>query len=307
MIPGIKVADKDGDDPIWLSPASPFYVSMFPSGLTKEEVENIQILDWVTFMKRTLRLDKEADVLYGEDPPDRILKFTEGTVGVELRQLTLEHVRRELAPLRDIGLKIQRSLSSQPDDYKHLLGKLVQLSTLEPKDLNVKELQSAIPEILELLKQDVGFVGEGFKFNSDGSFPKVFPESRRGFYGKIKSFVIQAYPDGISGSFQVSCSIQTQIRQSEALQAIKKAITDKDIAGNDVVLITCGLPDEKGYVCPLDNWLYQHLTENRAVIKEWIEFNEPTFIKNIIVRLWHTNGCMDLYRKKGIIIPWSKC
>jgi hypothetical protein len=61
------------------------------------------------------------------------------------------------------------------------------------------------------------------------------------------------------------------VRQTEARQLIAARVARKDKAGNDIVVVTCGLPDKSGYVCGADPWIFETLAEaasNASLVPE---------------------------------------
>lgn len=52
-------------------------------------------------------------------------------------------------------------------------------------------------------------------------------------------------------------------------------VAQKDRQGNDILLLTTGLPDSSGYICPLDQWLFAMLRDHglaRALVPQHIRF-----------------------------------
>lgn len=298
---GIKaIEEQNANDPIWIVPSSPLYISLYPNGLTKSQAEDLQILDWLSFIRGIAAIYSPVCIDVGGDPPDRLLTTPLGKLGVELRQLTLPRVRQELAPLRDYGQRLQARLQDEQNNFQHLVGKRLHITLIEAN--HTQNLDSNTQDLLKILVNDVGVVGEDVVINDDAGFPNQWPKTHRGFYGKIGQFMAQVYADGIPGDLLVSCAAQTQVRFSEAVNALSQAISEKDISGNDVILITCGLPDVRGFQCPLDQWLYNHIECNRSQITSTIQ---PKNVKSVILRLWNSHKVMELYRHQGLTMPWK--
>ena len=79
---------------------------------------------------------------------------------------------------------------------------------------------------------------------------------------------------GVPGAFTIGATTPAQIRRSEALLAVQERVAAKDLAGTDLLIMTCGLPNEFGYMCPLDQWLFQHLRD-RSIQKQPSHFERP--------------------------------
>ena len=53
-----------------------------------------------------------------------------------------------------------------------------------------------------------------------------------------------------------------ETERAEILAALTKRIAAKDNPPNDLLLISCGLPDRAGYVCGLDRFMFKLIAEN---------------------------------------------
>lgn len=297
------IENGNESDPGWFVPAFPFYMSLFPEGLTKDQWEDLQVFDWLNYMTLTSRIESPVEIALGNDPPDRLLIKHKQSYGLELRQLTLFSIRKELAPVRDFGQRLQALLRQRRNEFPHLIGKKAFIA-LTGSAINRTEFNEQLTDsIILALSKDLGVFGEDVVFGPDGSFPAKWPETHRGFYGNIGPFILQVQSSGLADDIQVVCAAQCQVKLSEAISALKNAVSEKDIQGNDVLLITCGLPDVRGFQCPLDYWLFRHIADQKARI---CEFLQPKHIQSIIIRAWNGPETFELYRKESRILPWTK-
>lgn len=250
------------------------------------------------FMTARAAIEAPVGLSVGSDPPDRILTTPKGQLGVELTELTLESIRKELAPLRKYGFKLENRLNNEQSSFKHLIGRTLHLCFADFGNLKSHKLNSNTNEILKALANDIGVVGEDVVLTKEGGIP----QTHRGFHGKIGQFLVQVFSGGIPENISLFCTIQSQVRLSEAVSALQKAIDKKDKPGNDVVLITCGFPNSDGFVCPLDQWLYSHIEEYRAQITTQIQ---PKNTKCVLLRMWNTDRSIELHRHPDATIPWK--
>src|SRR5579862_6911806 len=57
-----------------------------------------------------------------QDPPDRWIVHRERRWATELTALTMEHIRRDLGPVRQFGRQLEQRLRAQPARFAHLQG-----------------------------------------------------------------------------------------------------------------------------------------------------------------------------------------
>jgi len=156
-----------------------------------------------------------------------------------------------------------------------------------------------IQALAEVLEADRGCVGDGLDFSQ--GFPKQFPPDAKGFYGKHGAVVLQVYPRGTPGEVTAYATAQSQIRQSEVVQALETRIAEKDHPPNDLLLLTCGLPDAKGYTCPLDNFLFLCVSE---AMKAGALSLAPKHLSGIALHQWDSPNWLQLYRGDTALTPW---
>jgi hypothetical protein len=101
----------------------------------------------------------------------------------------------------------------------------------------------------------------------------------------------------------VVSSAQADIRRSETRELLKARIATKDERTNDLLLITCGLPHEHGFVCPLDHFIF------RFIQKDLGENGEPsietTHLSAVALHLWGTDEWVEIHRANAVAVPWT--
>jgi hypothetical protein len=218
----------------------------------------------------------------GEDPPDRYLVHGGRAWGTELTELTVQDVRHDLAPVRRFGRELQERLRARSSDFAHLKGRLVTLAKLDDSPMP-KDYRQLLTELEGVFAADRGFVGE------DVDLIQGLPEQlgTRGMYGDHGPFNVLVNPAAGNSDIVVSASSQTQLRRSDAIAALSARVAAKDKIDNEILLVTCGLVDEKGYTCPADQIIFHFLRESSAAGVSILP-QKPTHIKGVLMHLWNS-------------------
>lgn len=264
--------------------------------ISKERREDLQLWSALEAMGGSGVARHPLGIRIGEDPPDRYLLHGVRTWGTELTELTVQDVRRDLAPVRRFGRELQERLRARPSDFTHLKGRIVTLAKLDdsPMPKNYGQLFTDLEVVLAV---DNGFVGEGLDLSQG------LPEQlgTRGMYGDHGGFNVVVNPGTGNDDIVVSASSQAQVKQSEAIAALSARVAAKDEVGNEILLVTCGLVDEKGYMCPADQIIFHFLRESSAAGVSVLP-QKPTYIKGVLIHLW--NSPYLFHWKNGIDVPW---
>jgi hypothetical protein len=152
----------------------------------------------------------------------------------------------------------------------------------------------------EVLLEDKGCVGDGIDFSQ--GLPERWT-SNAGMYGSHGPFELQVYGDGVEGQLLVVASAQAQIKRSEAVQALSARIEAKDHAPNNLLLITCALPDDRGFACGLDTFMYLHLAN--AAATGTLGLRPPKRLSAVVLHRWNSADWIELYRADDAVLPWS--
>jgi hypothetical protein len=130
------------------------------------------------------------------------------------------------------------------------------------------------------------------------------PGDARGFYGNLGLVILQVdnmpeRPDDVL----VVAATQARFLRSEAIAALQRAINAKDDPRNDVVLITCGLPDSHGYLCPMDSFLFNDLVQ---AVSGGVTITPPRHLQGVIVHDWSSGQLIEVWAREGSRLPWAK-
>jgi hypothetical protein len=271
------------DDPFLVPTAGPLDVPFIAGPVSKDRREDLQV--WAAL--HSLGLNgislHPLDVQYVEDdPPDRLLVSGDRTWGVELTELTVQDAREELAPIRAFGRQLHQRVMKNAGNYTHLRGRLILLFA-DPGTGLPKKTETLLSDLEQALMADRGYVGEGL--DSSAGLPEKLGES--GMYGNHGPFHVVANLSSNADAILISASTQAKVFRSQAIDALGARISVKDRPGNDILVITCGLPDGYGYTCPADSAIFQLLLE---AAQEGIDIlpQRPAHVQGILIHLWNT-------------------
>jgi hypothetical protein len=274
------------DQPIMAGPVS---------GVKREDMQLQSVLG---ALAHSGVISHRFEVKPGEDPPDRYLVHGGREWGVELTELTVQDIRRELADVRRFGRRLQERLRARRADYPHLRGRIVSLGMLNAA--MPKRQEQLLSDIESALQQDLGYVGEGLDLSR--GMPSQL--NGRGIYGDHGGFhviVNPALPGDTVDDITVSAFSQSQIHRSEAIAALGKRVEEKDLECNEVLIITCGLVDNYGYTCPADESIFALLM---AAGQEGVSIlpQKPNHIRGLLIHQW--NSLLLLHWESGNDLPW---
>ena len=296
-------ATDDPDDPLWVVAPSVVDLQVTQRRLDKERREDIQL--WGFLLAVAISTEGAAHPLTvgpGGNPPDRVVSSSARRWGCELTELTIGDVRAELARVRRFGRALRARLEDDASRFGHLVGRSISASHVELPDSTGQaalSIEESLEPVLAALVIDKGFVGEGLDLSAGP--PAHLGD--RGFYGQHGAFVVVVNGVGAPGTFTVAAGAGVQIRRSEALTLLRERVAAKDIKGTDALLITCGLPDELGYLCPLDEWLFQHLwseiVEGRPLLDA-----APSHLRAVALHQWRTGAWIHAFGDQSSS-PWA--
>jgi hypothetical protein len=292
--------DDNPDDPIWQLPAIPVDAEVARAPLSKARREDLQVLSFMLAV--SLHGGQHPlGVRPGADPPDRELTGPDSSWGLELTELTTQDVREEIAQARSIGRRLEAMLLSRTG-LDHLTGRGVALSYIPQLGNPLPgDLDRLVEQLADALEEDKGCVGDGIDVSQ--GLPEQWPNDA-GFYGSYGPVNMQVRRGtDVDDHVRVGASAQAAIRRSEALAALAKRIEAKDLAGNDILLITCGLPDAQGYTCPLDAFIFRFIADALVADPSRLP-TTPDHLKAVALHHWGNREILEIYRADSMIVPW---
>lgn len=286
---GVVMEPADGGEPIRvISSAMEILATRDP--LPKNAAEDAQAFGFLLTLSAAGDSNGPFSIRPGSDPPDRLLQDADGREwAFELTTLTLESVREEWSRARQIGRELEAALAAQPDRYPHLVGTRVNLNFMSAEPIPRKR-EPFVAELAQALLEDRGlYSGEPVPGAEDRPFGMTGVFSERAY-----SLIV--YPNGAPGRFMVEAGAQVNVRNSEIVGAFERIVRAKDIAANEVLLVSVAAPDPRGRVCMPDTWMFDALREHFDDGAQLQQFatSPPTHLQAVFVHLWGTGRWFPL-------------
>jgi hypothetical protein len=236
----------------------------------------------------------------GPDPPDRWLAHGDRRWATELTELTVADVRRTISQPRMFARHLTTRINDNLERYAHLRDRIIMLSCDE--DVTVPRDASALLDSLaHTLTSDIGYVDEGIDFSN--GFPESLP-MERGHHGQHGPFLVTVQAINAGGAVAVSASVQTRIKRSDAVAALTARVAAKDHSTNELLLVTCGMPDTQGYTCSVDSSIFQLLYEGQRDHVEVLPcFPRLRHLNSVVLHLWNTPH--SIVWGKNPDLPWA--
>ncbi|QXN74946.1 hypothetical protein SEA_POSH_38 [Gordonia phage Posh] len=261
--------------------------------LSKRAIEDQQFLSMVLYAELAGAMESiQSYRRPASDPPDLIVTTASGAdVGVELTSISATDITRQrFADIRRIGRSLSERFTSDPKSFEHLVGRVVFVAEMGGDDARPKRrvgpaYDALIDALADAVKTDIG-IAQGIPPNPDGTMPLHVPRHVMQ-QGRVSveeyDIEVQQAPD-LSAAPVATASVQAYVETKVLDRQFLKRIDDKDIEANDVLLISTGLPDPIGYVCPVDHWIYYLITERIKAGK--IRIPVPRHLNQIVLNHW---------------------
>lgn len=285
------------DDPFWTVSGTPLDAAAVPGPVGQQRREDLQVWSFLMGVGSSATGKHPIEVADGNDPPDRFFEFDGHRAGVELTEFTIQDIRRELARVRYFGRRIETALQADLVSFQHLQGRVVVISSGRPEGF--EDDGAGLAQVLETVRGDLGCVGDGV--DPSRGLPEVMPAD--GIYGETAGVMIQVYRAALEDSPPtVVATGSMTFHRSELIEGLRLRVAAKDKPGNDVVLLTCGLPDERGFTCPADSFLYFAAAELAAADQLNIEL--PTHTRAVALHHWPDGQWFEVVAS-GDLKPWK--
>jgi len=291
------------DDPLCIVPAQPVDAPAVQGPFSGARREDAQLWSFLGVLSCAGLANNPLTVHLPEagDPPDRILASPTVTWNLELTQISLGDVLKNVAVVRQLGRAVEKQIKEEWADYAHLRGRRATLSVLDLAKLP-RRTAPLVAEICDALREDRGYVGEGLDLSN--GLPDQIPGDARGFYGNHGPVIVQVdqIPEAPEAFLAVS-STQAQFHRSEAMAALQRAVSEKDDVRNNVVLVTCGLPDSHGFLCPMDFFLFEEVAQT---IASGYKVQPPQHLHGVVLHHWPTGRLTEVWEREDTMLPWRR-
>jgi hypothetical protein len=184
-----------------------------------------------------------------------------------------------------------------------MVGRAVFISEMgddikRPPKRNRQAFDKLIDDICDLLSTDFGVVGNNFVVPGPAGtadLPKVIPASVwKVGRNEVEDYWIEVHQvPNPNVPPQVHANVQVTFKIDDLRDKFVSIVHEKDDPRNDILLITTGLVDNKGFVASTDSFL---LPEIKNLISEGLTI-EPTHLNQVIVHHWTTPNAVIAYER----------
>lgn len=273
--------------------AQPLDHKIIDRNLSKSQMEDVHVLNFLTVMA-IHGAKSPLQILPGDDPPDRVLVGRDqARWGLELTRLGATDMQKELGTARQFGRQVDLLVSAEAESYPHLDTRTAVLARVPNGRELPRDFRPLAAEAARALKED-----KGKTFAADGN------PTGDGNYGDFGPFSMSVYDRYDARSPTVVGSAQVELRASEVAEVLKQTVAAKDKPGNDLLLITLSGPDQYGYTCPPDTFIWSMLNESaqEGVFSEL----KMKHIRAVAVHLWGTDSVFQLQEIASNQLPWCE-
>ena len=283
--------------------------------LSQEMIEDQQFLDFARAAQ--LRGELPAIECYQRppsDPPDLLVTTRGREYAVELTSITTPEVSRQrLSEIRAIGHKLSELIRSDSERFAHLVGKTVSLAEMasddqRPPKTNARRMLEIVNRLGDALGPQIGTVDYTPLTSPEAPVGTVIPGNiaMRGRVQVDETYWLEVHkaPDE-TATPHVVANCQVSLYPRRVAQTFVERVQKKDRPGNEFLLVTTGLPDKQGYVCPADHWVFHVLQEQALAGK--IELPQPRYLRQIVLNHWgQPPWTISFGGDDGLLQPASK-
>lgn len=157
--------------------------------------------------------------------------------------------------------------------------------------------------VASVLVDDRGCESENYGPPKSGEkFPELISVDK-GNYGDVDGLTVRVEVRRPGETSQVTVGVGVQFSASKVLGVLTDRIRSKDRPGNDIVLVTTGLIDQFGYVCPQDKWMFKLIMDNYGKHGAANRLS-PDHISGVVMHNWNSPFICPLYSRPGVNLPW---
>lgn len=295
--------DPANGDRVWDFGTMPLETKVLPGPIEKSVIETQQFSDLMRVAQASGATQALQSYVPGNDPPDLIVTPIGGTpLAVELTTLSVTHLARQrLNEIRRLGRDLGAKVADKPDKFEHLVGRTVSLAEHEsdarrPRKRTAAERAALVEALAYTLEDDFGIAFEWpSEYNDAEEIPAHVAQLGVRRIEEYALTVHRSQPEG-SAPPSITADIQLRINETDLLARLKERIDAKDIAANQVLLISTGLVDSQGYVVRGDLFIYHKVKE--ICLASELAF-KPKHLNQVILHHWGSNEAIVIYERPG--------
>jgi hypothetical protein len=284
----------------WSLPAMPIESRVMAVGPSQRVIEDMQFLGMVqAAQRRGLMGPIDSYARPDQDPPDLIVRTGENTFAVELTTISVTDVSRQrFQEVQRFSQDLMDRVRADLDTYAHLRGRTIFLGEMASDDNRPPRRNSAaydalMTELCTALADDFGTV-EPYSVPDGESPPKTMPLGPgRKFIGPFVMEVNRTGSDDAPPT--VTANAQYEIYRGDLEARFRERVAAKDRPENDVLVITTGLVNSRGFVVTADVMIYEFLVQLQS---EGLTL-QPQHLDQVILHDWGTGNVITCGWRSG--------
>lgn len=263
--------------------------------LSQDAIEVDQFLDFAVAAQARGELPSIETYRKPEsDPPDLLVKVRGREHGVELTSISTPEVSRQrLSEIRMIGRDLADLVKRESQRFTHLVGTRIILQELAsdaqrpPKSHRRTPEETIVSRLADALGPSIGVVDRSplLPLGSPVGTVVTAEVANRGRARIDDSYLLEVHASAdATAPPNVVANCQVELVDSLLIKTLLDRVQRKDREGTEFLLVTTGLPDKAGYVCPADGYVFELL--RRLAFAGRITFPSLRYIRQIVLNHW---------------------
>jgi hypothetical protein len=228
------------------------------------------------------------------DPPDLLVTTRGREYAVELTSISTPDVSRQrLSEVRAIGRNLTELIKRESQRFSHLVGKRIILQELAsdehrpPKALG-RQMEQVVGRLSDALGPEIGTI-DRTPWLPPGSPPGTTVPGDVTMRGRAwvdgTNYLLEVHTNqDAEAPANVVANCQVELVSRVLVETLINRVHQKDREGTEFLLITTGLPDNAGYVCPADAFVFELIKQ--LAFSGRINFTPLRHLKQVVINHW---------------------
>jgi hypothetical protein len=263
--------------------------------LLQESIEVQQFLDFALAAQERGELAAiESYRKPPSDPPDLLVTTRGREYAVELTSISTPDVSRQrLSEVRTIGRNLTDLIKRERQHFPHLVGKRIILQELasddqRPPKAHGRKIEGVVDRLAEALGPGIGTV-DRTPLLPPGSPPGTVVPGEVAMRGRAwvdgTTYLLEVHPNEDADSPpNLVANCQVELVSRVLAETLVDRVLRKDREGTEFLLITTGLPDKAGFLCPADSYVFELIKQLASAGR--IKFPPLRYLKQVVINHW---------------------
>jgi hypothetical protein len=261
--------------------------------LSQESIEVQQFLDFALAAQERGELPAiESYRKPPPDPPDLMVTTRGREYAVELTSISTPEVSRQrLSEVRTIGRNLTDLIKRERQRFSHLVGKQIILQDLASDDQRpprayARRMQAIVDQLADALGPQIGTVDRR-PLLPPGSPPGTVVPAEVAMRGRawVDTYLLEVHttpdPEALPN---VVANCQVELVSRVLAEKLIDRIQRKDREGTEFLLVTTGLPDKAGYICPADSYVFELIKQ--LAFAGRIKIPPLRHLRQVVINYW---------------------